>query len=164
VFPASSGFAGRVDAGLTFDGSSWFVAAGLPGSEGRLLKNVAALPGVNPTIVGVAHNRGNGNADRAEPSAADLRRWRQHLANERAEAGVYRDLAQRRTGAERDILLALAAAEGRHEQHWLALLKGDVGKPRRSDIRSQILGFSGPPLRIGLRAGASSACRGTVDL
>ena len=63
------------------------------------------------------------NADRAEPSAADLRRWRQHLANERAEAGVYRDLAQRRTGAERDILLALAAAEGRHEQHWLALLK-----------------------------------------
>jgi hypothetical protein len=48
----------------------------------------------------VAHNRGNGNADRAEPSAADLRRWRQHLANERAEACVYRDLAQRRTGAE----------------------------------------------------------------
>ena len=89
----------------------------------------------------MAHNRGTGNADRAEPSAADLRRWRQHLANERAEAGVYRDLAQRRTGAERDILLALAAAEGRHEQHWLALLKGDVGKPRRSDIRSQILGF-----------------------
>ena len=87
------------------------------------------------------HNRGNGNVDRAEPSAADLRRWRQHLANERSEAGVYRDLAQRRTGEERDILLALSAAEGRHEQHWLALLKGDVGKSRRSDIRSRILGF-----------------------
>ncbi len=74
-------------------------------------------------------------------SAADLKRWRHHLANERAEAAVYRDLAQRRSGEEREILLALAAAEGRHEQHWLALLKDDVGKPRRSDIRSRILGF-----------------------
>ena len=87
------------------------------------------------------NNRGQGNADRAEPSAADLRRWRQHLANERAEAAVYRDLAQRRTGEERDILLALATAEGRHEQFWLALLDEDVGKPRRSDIRSRLLGF-----------------------
>jgi VIT1/CCC1 family predicted Fe2+/Mn2+ transporter len=89
----------------------------------------------------VTHDRGRGNADRARPSAADLRRWRQLLANERAEAGVYRDLAQRRTGEERDILLALAAAEGRHEQFWLALLKEDVGKPRRGDIRSRMLGF-----------------------
>ena len=89
----------------------------------------------------MAHNRGQGNANRAEPSAADLRRWRQHLANERAEAAVYRDLAQRRTGEERDILLALAAAEGRHERFWLALLDEDVGKPRRSDIRSRLLGF-----------------------
>ena len=38
----------------------------------------------------------------------DLGRWRQHLANERAEADVYRRLAQRRTGQERDILLTLA--------------------------------------------------------
>jgi VIT1/CCC1 family predicted Fe2+/Mn2+ transporter len=89
----------------------------------------------------MAHNRGNGSAGRAEPSAADLRRWRQHLANERAEAGVYRDLAQRRAGEEREILLALAAAEGRHEQHWLALLEGQVGKPLRGDVRSRALGF-----------------------
>ena len=34
----------------------------------------------------------------AQPTDAQLRRWRQHLANERAEAAVYRDLAQRREG------------------------------------------------------------------
>ena len=35
------------------------------------------------------------------PSAADVKRWRQYLADERAEAAVYRDLAQSRTGEER---------------------------------------------------------------
>jgi VIT1/CCC1 family predicted Fe2+/Mn2+ transporter len=80
--------------------------------------------------------------DQAEdPSPADLRRWRQHLADERAEAAVYRDLAQRRTGADREILLALAAAEARHEQHWLDLLGQHVGKPRRPALRTRILGF-----------------------
>jgi vacuolar iron transporter family protein len=107
----------------------------------RLLDECGGAARPRPHHGGVAHNGGQGNADRAEPSAADLRRWRRHLANERAEAAVYRDLAQRRTGKERDILMALAAAEGRHEQFWLALLNEDVGKPRRSDIRSRILGF-----------------------
>ena len=82
-----------------------------------------------------------GRSGRPTPSAADLRRWRQHLADERAEAAVYRDLAGRRTGEERQILLALAAAEARHEQHWLNLLGDDVGKARRGDVRSRILGF-----------------------
>lgn len=75
------------------------------------------------------------------PSPADLRRWRQHLADEQAEAAVYRDLAGRRTGEERDILLALAAAEGRHERHWRDLLGDEVGKPRLADLRTRILGF-----------------------
>ena len=77
----------------------------------------------------------------AGPSAADLRRWRQHLANERAEAAVYRDLAGRRTGEERDILLEVAAAERRHEQYWLTLLGDAVGKPRRAELRTRVLGF-----------------------
>jgi VIT1/CCC1 family predicted Fe2+/Mn2+ transporter len=48
------------------------------------------------------------------PSHSDIRRWRKYLANERAEAAVYRDLASRREGEEREILLALAQrAEGR---------------------------------------------------
>ena len=54
---------------------------------------------------------------------------------------MYRDLAGRRTGEERQILLALAAAEARHEQHWLTLLGDEVGKPRRGDVRSRVLGF-----------------------
>ncbi len=77
----------------------------------------------------------------AQPTDAQLRRWRQHLANERAEAAVYRDLAQRRAGTERDILLQLATAEGRHEKHWLTLLGDQVGKPRRPDLRTRLLGF-----------------------
>ena len=75
------------------------------------------------------------------PSAADIRRWRQYLADERAEAAVYRDLAQNRQGEEREILLALAEAEGRHEAHWLGLLGEQAGKPRPASARSQLLGF-----------------------
>jgi VIT1/CCC1 family predicted Fe2+/Mn2+ transporter len=72
---------------------------------------------------------------------SDIRRWRRLLADERAEAAVYRDLAGRRTGEEREILLALARAEKRHESHWLDLLGPDVGEPVRGDLRTQALGF-----------------------
>lgn len=78
-------------------------------------------------------------AGRTNP--ATIRKWRKYLADERAEAAVYRDLAGRRHGEEREILLALADAEGRHEAHWLDLLGDDVGKPRRGDIRTRALGF-----------------------
>jgi len=74
-------------------------------------------------------------------SAKHLRRWRRNLADERAEAAVYRDLASRRTGTERAILLALAQAEGRHEAHWLDLLGDDVGRPLRGDFRTRTLGL-----------------------
>ncbi len=77
----------------------------------------------------------------ADATAADLRRWRQYLADERAEAAVYRDLATRRTGEEREILLALAEAERRHERHWVELLGERVGAPRRGDLRTRLLGF-----------------------
>jgi vacuolar iron transporter family protein len=75
------------------------------------------------------------------PSSADIRRWRQYLADERAEAAVYRDLASHRKGEEREILLALAEAEGRHEAHWLELLGDEVGKPHRADFRTRALGL-----------------------
>jgi VIT1/CCC1 family predicted Fe2+/Mn2+ transporter len=87
---------------------------------------------------------GNATADSASghrPSAADIRLWRQYLADERAEAAVYRDLAQNREGEEREILLALAEAEGRHEAHWLRLLGEHAGKSRSASVRSQLLGF-----------------------
>lgn len=73
------------------------------------------------------------------PTAADVRRWRRYLADERAEAAVYRNLSTRRTGEERDILAALADAEGRHEQHWLDLLGADVGRPLRGSLRTRVL-------------------------
>lgn len=75
------------------------------------------------------------------PSAADIRRWRRYLADEQAEAAVYRDLAARRAGEERAILLALAEAEGRHEQHWRDLLGDRVGATRRGALHSRLLGL-----------------------
>ncbi|MCU1431141.1 MAG: rubrerythrin family protein [Actinotalea sp.] len=75
------------------------------------------------------------------PTTADLRRWRRHLADERAEAAVYRDLARHRSGEEREILLALADAEGRHAAHWEQLLGDQVGAPHRGDPRFRLLAW-----------------------
>lgn len=61
-------------------------------------------------------------------SAADVRRWRSHLADEQANIQVFRDLAARRSGVEADILNSLAEAEERHAQHWVRLL-GDRAEP-----------------------------------
>jgi VIT1/CCC1 family predicted Fe2+/Mn2+ transporter len=80
-------------------------------------------------------------APKTPPSSSDIKRWRQYLADERAEAAVYRQLAQRRDGEEREILLALAEAEGRHEAHWLKLLGEHAGMPKAASVRSQMLGF-----------------------
>jgi VIT1/CCC1 family predicted Fe2+/Mn2+ transporter len=68
-----------------------------------------------------------------------VRRWRRRLADERAEAQVYRDLAGRRSGEEREILLGLAEAEERHAAHWARLLGDDVGAARRGDTRMRLL-------------------------
>lgn len=81
------------------------------------------------------------DASPPDPSDAAIRRWRKYLADERAEAAVYRDLASRRTGEEREILLALAEAEARHEEHWMALLGDRIGQPQHGDIRTRMLGF-----------------------
>ncbi|MGN6327277.1 VIT1/CCC1 transporter family protein [Pseudolysinimonas sp.] len=69
------------------------------------------------------------------------RRWRQYLADERAEAQLYRELATRSRGEERAVLAGLAEAEGRHEAHWRALLGDDIGSPRRADLRTRALIF-----------------------
>ena len=75
------------------------------------------------------------------PTSRDLRRWRHYLAAERAEAETYRRLAAGRAGEERAVLLALAQAEARHEQHWLDLLGDQVGRPLRPDLRTRALGW-----------------------
>ena len=82
---------------------------------------------------------GDGDLTRT-PTAHDIRRWRRYLANERAEAGVYRDLAGRRDGEERAILLALAEAEGRHEAHWRELLGAHGDGGARADLGTRLFG------------------------
>lgn len=83
----------------------------------------------------------NENRGAAPPSVTALRRWRRRLANEREEAKVYRDLATRRSGEERAILLGLADAEERHAAHWMRLLGGDVAAVGRGATRMRALGF-----------------------
>ncbi len=75
------------------------------------------------------------------PSSSDVRRWRRRLADEREEAQVYRSLAVRRTGEEREILAGLAAAEERHAAHWARLLGDDIGPHRRGHARMRLLAF-----------------------
>ena len=80
-------------------------------------------------------------ASASRPTPREVRRWRQYLADERAEAAIYRELANRRSGSSREILQSLADAEGRHEAHWLALLGDQAGRPRRGGARTRVLGF-----------------------
>lgn len=78
----------------------------------------------------------------AQPTDRDRRRWAQYLVDERGEARVYRELAGRREGEEREILLALADAEGRHEQHWLDLLGGEPARLPAPSLGSRALGWA----------------------
>lgn len=73
------------------------------------------------------------------PTRTSVRRWRRHLADERAEAAVYQDLAGRRTGEDREILLELARSEERHAAHWVALLGGDTASVPGPSLRSRLL-------------------------
>ena len=77
--------------------------------------------------------------DRNRAERAAVRRRRRRLADERAEAKVYRELAGRRQGEEREILLAIAEAEERHAAHWAQLLGSDAGPERRGNLRSRVL-------------------------
>jgi VIT1/CCC1 family predicted Fe2+/Mn2+ transporter len=74
-------------------------------------------------------------------TARQIRRWRQYLADERAESAGYRELGERRSREEREILLALADAEKRHEEHWLNLLGDAAEPPPRSSVRTRLLVF-----------------------
>lgn len=88
--------------------------------------------------------------------ARTVRRWRRYLADERAEAAVYRRLAEHRSGEEKEILTALADAEGRHAAHWRDLLAAhggaiggrrtstgaeEVATPHRGSARTRLLAF-----------------------
>ncbi|AKK11570.1 VIT1/CCC1 transporter family protein [Corynebacterium uterequi] len=83
----------------------------------------------------------NPRPEMAPPTKRQISRWRRYLANERAEAAVYRELAHKREGEEREILLRIADAESRHEQYWRDRLGDYVGMPRRPDLSTQVMGF-----------------------
>ncbi|WP_029149695.1 VIT1/CCC1 transporter family protein [Microbacterium indicum] len=79
--------------------------------------------------------------DPSSASPAQRRRWAQYLADERAEAAVYRRLARRREGEEREILLELEQAEKRHEQHWLDLLGEEPERVPRASFTTRLTAF-----------------------
>ncbi len=80
-------------------------------------------------------------APRREPKPAEIRRWRKYLADERIEGSIYRTLAKRRDGEERQILLGLARAEARHQEHWANLLGEHAQKTARPSVSRVMLRF-----------------------
>lgn len=77
----------------------------------------------------------------ASPTPQQIKKWRKYLANEMAEAAVYRELARKRTGEEREILLALADAESRHQKYWRDKLGLEVGMPQSPSLYTRLLGW-----------------------
>ncbi|WP_426721738.1 VIT1/CCC1 transporter family protein [Corynebacterium auriscanis] len=75
------------------------------------------------------------------PTKQQIARWRQYLANERAEGAVYRELARKKTGEEREILLAIAEAEARHEAYWRNRLGEYVGLPRKASLGTRMMAW-----------------------
>ncbi|SDQ27328.1 VIT1/CCC1 transporter family protein [Actinopolyspora saharensis] len=81
------------------------------------------------------------SSGRSRRRRGKLRAWRKKLADEQAESTVYRELAARRQGEEREILLELSEAEQRHADHWRKLLGPEAEKPRRATLRMRSLAF-----------------------
>lgn len=77
----------------------------------------------------------------SQPTPQQIRKWRKYLANELAEAAVYRELARKRTGEEREILLSLAEAETRHQKYWRDKLGLEVGMPQSPSLYTRMLGW-----------------------
>lgn len=75
----------------------------------------------------------------SEPTPQQIKRWRRHLADERIEAQTYVNLAKREKGQSREVMLELAAAEKRHEQHWLNLLGEHAEPPPRPRLSARAL-------------------------
>ncbi|WP_273351584.1 VIT1/CCC1 transporter family protein [Corynebacterium resistens] len=75
------------------------------------------------------------------PTKKQIARWRQYLANERAEGAVYRELARKKTGEEREILLAIAESEARHEAYWRNRLGEYVGLPRKASLGTRMMAW-----------------------
>jgi VIT1/CCC1 family predicted Fe2+/Mn2+ transporter len=82
-----------------------------------------------------------GASRRTPPDRSQLRRWRKYLAEERAEARIYRLLAARGSGREQEILYQVAEAEQRHVDHWMSLLGPEAGAEARPSLYTRLLIF-----------------------
>ncbi|KAA9394690.1 rubrerythrin family protein [Kocuria coralli] len=81
------------------------------------------------------------HAASAEPSPAQIRRWNRYLAEERAEAEIYRRLGESSSGRHKEILLQVAEAEGRHSQYWEDKLGPHTRPSPRPSLGSRLLIF-----------------------
>ena len=75
------------------------------------------------------------------PTPAQIKRWRRYLADEESEARIYRYLARRAEGTDREILLQVAEAEKRHQQHWRDMLGEHADVHVRPSMQSLLLQF-----------------------
>jgi len=75
------------------------------------------------------------------PSPTQIKRWRRYLADEESEARIYRYLARRAEGTDREILLQVAEAEKRHQQHWRDMLGEHADVHVRPSMQSLLLQF-----------------------
>ena len=88
-------------------------------------------------------------------------RYRRRLAQEQHAAAVYRALAAKRSGEDREILLALARAEERHAAHWAAKLhpaeRGGIQPGRRTRLLGWLARRLGSLVVLGLVQRAEAA-------
>ena len=75
--------------------------------------------------------------------ASKARQFREHWADEQDGAAMYRALAERADGEQREIFLELAKAEERHAAHWAAKLV-ELGEPAPDPGRHR----HGPRVRL----------------
>ncbi|MGB7448110.1 MAG: VIT1/CCC1 transporter family protein [Ornithinimicrobium sp.] len=76
------------------------------------------------------------------PTSGEINRWKRHLADERAVAGVLRRLASTSsTRTDAEVLAELAGAEDRHAAHWEELLGTGSSRPASPPIRYRFLGW-----------------------
>src|SRR6266498_1547674 len=74
------------------------------------------------------------------------RKFREHWVDEMNGAAMYRALAQRAGGEQREIFLELASAEERHASHWAKKLV-ELGEPEpgpgdyRLDLRTRVISW-----------------------
>ena len=104
----------------------------------KLQANAAEAEG---TVAEATEHKPTRHSAVTSPSPAQIKRWRRYLADEESEARIYRYLARRAEGTDREILLQVAEAEKRHQQHWRDMLGEHANVHVRPSMQSLVLQF-----------------------